>query len=631
MTKEQLLAKKELLLKKQDLLKQKLALESKMGSTSSSVNEEPVKEESGILEKVQKFDDVVQQPVLKGFARVASLGKAAEDLDGDGRISGSEALDQNIIKRGEQGLVNALSGGAKAIGLDGVSEGIDKYGNKAIDAQQAVVGAGLDFMAPGSVDVATLGAGKIYKAGKAVFKGVKNIDPKSVKKVAKYLSKDINEFERAKDATTSNISGKTRLFDDAQILLENNVFDGARSSKDVMNNIRKLESNAVSKVKSIIKSVPDDVGFRLDNTKIMDDLSKQGVNVESVDELQSLLGSASMSKSTMLKIINGDEISVKDAQLIKQKLYARAGKNYNASSTIDKDQVTAIKSIARSLKEGIEGAVPDATELIENNKILSAVIEHGDSLGKKRSKDEVSLFKDLNPLNVAKRVANTQFSDTHNLTRSLSTQGTELSSGAYGVASGAGMLIRGERESSALVNYMQNPVFAQHEAQYPGSVSGQAEALFSNYKMNSRSTESTKELLQGPMADIVKQNLPEEVSHLVEKMEAGIDLPAAQKNLVVKSMTSTFPEFYEYSQYESLVDGKITDPYEVGVEKERIMSDDGLSNIDKFKRTNALNKDGTLLTPANTAKGTVKPADQGTKAEVGNFLNVAKGMMNGEG
>lgn len=154
--------------------------------------------------------------------------------------------------------------------------------------------------------------------------------------------------------------------------------------------------------------------------------------------------------------------------------------------------------------------------------------------------------------------------------------------------------------------------------------------LAKSYKAIPRAFEPVKDFItNSPISGVLMENLPEEVGQLLKKVQAGVNIPTVQQHLVVKSMTSMFPEFFEYSEYQSLVDGKITDPYEVGLEKKKISQDDSISNIDKFRRTNALNKDGTMLRNASTARGTVQPVDQGTKEQLANFLNIAEGVKNG--
>jgi len=152
-----------------------------------------------------------------------------------------------------------------------------------------------------------------------------------------------------------------------------------------------------------------------------------------------------------------------------------------------------------------------------------------------------------------------------------------------------------------------------------------------NFKQIGRGTDGAKKLLSSPLAPFFKEHLPEEISALVNKMEAGITLPRLQQQLVVKSLTSQFPEFFEYSEYESVVDGRITDPYEVDAAKAKIKEDDSLSNVEKYKRTTALNKDGTIISPDTnaTAKGTVKPISESEQQEIGNFLQQGMSIRDG--
>lgn len=185
--------------------------------------------------------------------------------------------------------------------------------------------------------------------------------------------------------------------------------------------------------------------------------------------------------------------------------------------------------------------------------------------------------------------------------------------------------------ASTMINYFTNPYLAS--AYLVGSTALKQPrvqgALAKMYKATDRSFEGARKVLQSPVADIVKKNLPEEVQHLVNKMEAGVVLPSVHQHLVVKGVTSQFPEFFKYSEYESLVGNQLTDPSDVEMEKKKISSNPSMSNIEKFKRINSLNKDGTMLDNPNTASGTLTPADEGTKQAVGEALNIGSGIMNG--
>lgn len=180
--------------------------------------------------------------------------------------------------------------------------------------------------------------------------------------------------------------------------------------------------------------------------------------------------------------------------------------------------------------------------------------------------------------------------------------------------------------TSGFLGYMTNPVVAA--GYMAGTMALRSPVVQSfmakSYKQIPRGFEGARGLLNSPIKELVRENLSEEVQHLVQKMDAGVVLPKMQQHLVVKNLTSVFPEFFEHSEFESEVDGKLTDPYEISMEKDRIMQDDSISNMDKFRQINSLNKDGTLIRKSSTAKGTVKPMDEATKTELGGFLK--KGM-----
>ena len=630
MSREDLLKRKELLLRRKALLQRKAELQAEAVPMSSQ--EAPKK---GVLAKLEQFDDHIQQPILKGMSYLGSGGQAPQDMDQDGRISGREAIDKNILIRGQEKVVDVASGLLDRVGLEGASDVVENIGDKFIGAEKAVAGFAADILTPGTVDVATLGAGKVLKAGKAIAGGAKSLHKvatdKNISKVAQFLAKDVNEFERAADAIAegSSISGNTKLFTDAQILIDKGIFNNTLTSKSMMKKVRKVEGDAVAKASKIINDVPEDIGFSLDSAKLMTDLEDVGIGVDSVDDLIKLVGNVGLNKASLVKLIDGEHLSVKQAQRSKQLIYKKLKNSYNVSNLQDNDTIAALKVLSSTLKTGIEKSVPDAKELIEANATLSAIISSSPKLNKIRKSEETgaNILKDLNPLKIAERAVEKVVTPTARMTTGMSTGLSKglidpsISKGDVLASYGTGMAGRLAQKASGIAAFMQNPVVANRYGEDPTAFDNTSGFMAQNFKQTERSFDGVSGLLKSPIGSFIKENLaPELVMDVIPKVEAGVSIPSDSKSLLVKGIVAVFPEFFEHSEYNSLVDNKLTDPHEIAQEMKRISKDSDLTNIQKAKRAKALNRDGTLIRTGTTNKGDLAPVMPEEAAMMQNFF-----------
>lgn len=91
-----------------------------------------------------------------------------------------------------------------------------------------------------------------------------------------------------------------------------------------------------------------------------------------------------------------------------------------------------------------------------------------------------------------------------------------------------------------------------------------------------------------------------------------------QQQLFFKSVYGLVPELFQQTEYDSLVDGKLTDPVDIEEEKRKIDSDTTASNVEKYKQLKALNKDGTLTRPVQYGKEPSKL--QNPNSDISGFL-----------
>lgn len=608
MTKEQLQKRKELLLRKKELLEKKAQLEA------SQQQQPPTPQEREPMSKMEAakigaseglsfgFSDNIAGAVNglldDGMRATHALGLtgpspkqqeeelAAKGFTGDGINPQTSAYEEGVESR-RQDIANAREDHPYVTMAGDVAGSIPTAiatGGMSIPAQGAVMGVGYgDATNPLDMAKDAAGGALLAKATPLVGKAAKAVMPKKVNMVYNAIARKFKA--RASAATKRSIKSledKYKLFTGMNSrTITPELADGA---------VKELKQKLYTELDDITQAASQNVTPEVMNGKL-------GGLVESLNKMQ----------QKVAKTTTDTELSqslARTSDLFKQHLDAGDYQSLVSSvrNEIQDNYIKYMKSGEMKAPGIVKKEMNEFMEMFNKaNKELLEEVVSPDAGAKFKSS-----MKDL--------------ADAHEVSALIKKNvDTELSM----------VPTTNDWVASGTIAYMSNQIIAS--AYMGGSMVLRNPAvqgfLAKTYGQVPRSYEGIKKLINSPVGGFLKENLPAEVVEgIIPKMEAGLQVPTVQQQLAVKGVVSMFPEFFEKSEYNSMVDGKITDPYEVGLEMDKIKSDESLSYIEKAKRARALNKDGTLLRGANTAKGEIAPVAPEEQQQVFNFLDTAGGQ-----